>query len=45
VNDEETYDNGEKVVPTYLLPPQVITPDTVDVLVDSGFYQASDLGM
>ena len=45
VNDEETYDNGEKVVPTYLLPPQVITPDTVDVLVESGFYTASDLGL
>ena len=45
VNDEETYDNGEKVVPTYLLEPQVITPDTVDVLVESGFYTADDLGM
>ena len=45
VNDEETYDNGEKVVPTYLLPPQVITPDTVDVLVESGFYKAADLGL
>ncbi len=45
VNDEKTYDNGEKVVPTYLLPPQVITPDTVQVLVDSGFYKAADLGL
>ncbi|ADG75408.1 putative sugar ABC transporter, substrate- binding protein [Cellulomonas flavigena DSM 20109] len=45
VNDEETYDNGEKVVPTYLLPPQVITPDTVQTLVDSGFYTAADLGL
>lgn len=45
VNDEETYDNGEKVVPTYLLPPQVITPDTVQILVDSGFYGAADLGL
>ena len=45
VNDEETYDNGEKVVPTYLLPPQVITPDNVDVLVESEFYTAADLGL
>ena len=45
VNDEETYDNGEKVVPTYLLPPVVITPDNVDTLVESGFYKAEDLGL
>ncbi|GIG39117.1 multiple monosaccharide ABC transporter substrate-binding protein [Cellulomonas phragmiteti] len=45
VNDEETYDNGEKVVPTYLLPPQVITPENVEILVDSGFYGAGDLGL
>ncbi|MCC2312774.1 substrate-binding domain-containing protein [Cellulomonas xiejunii] len=45
VNDEKTYDNGEKVVPTYLLPPQVVTPDSVDVLVESGFYKAADLGL
>ncbi|GCE76298.1 multiple monosaccharide ABC transporter substrate-binding protein [Cellulomonas biazotea] len=46
VNDEETYDNGVKVVPTYLLDPQVVTPDTVEsVLVDSGFYKAEDLGL
>ncbi|MBO3088580.1 multiple monosaccharide ABC transporter substrate-binding protein [Cellulomonas dongxiuzhuiae] len=45
VNDEETYDNGEKTVPTYLLQPQVITPDTVEVLVDSEFYSADDLGL
>ncbi|MBO0920637.1 sugar-binding protein [Cellulomonas sp. zg-ZUI222] len=45
VNDEETYDNGEKVVPTYLLDPQVITPDNVEVLVDSEFYTADELGL
>lgn len=46
VNDEETYDNGVKVVPTYLLDPQVVTPDTVEsVLVESGFYTAEDLGL
>ncbi|MFS0703835.1 multiple monosaccharide ABC transporter substrate-binding protein [Cellulomonas sp. 179-A 9B4 NHS] len=46
VNDEETYDNGVKVVPTYLLPPVVVTPDTVESsLVDSEFYTADDLGL
>ncbi|WP_315093479.1 multiple monosaccharide ABC transporter substrate-binding protein [uncultured Cellulomonas sp.] len=46
VNDEETYDNGNKVVPTYLLDPKVVTPDTVEsVLVESGFYEAADLGL
>jgi putative multiple sugar transport system substrate-binding protein len=45
-NDTKTYDNGNKVVPTYLLPPQVVVKDTVQsVLVDSGFYSASDLGL
>ena len=46
VNDTKTYDNGVKVVPTYLLDPQVVTKDTVkSVLVDSGFYTASQLGL
>ncbi|MFC8191878.1 multiple monosaccharide ABC transporter substrate-binding protein [Cellulomonas sp. NPDC057328] len=46
VNDEETYDNGVKVVPTFLLPPVVVTPDTVESsLVESGFYTADDLGL
>ena len=46
VNDTKTYDNGTKVVPTYLLAPQVVTKDTVkSALVDSGFYSASDLGL
>ena len=46
VNDEESYDNGVKVVPTFLLDPKVVTPDTVEsVLVESGFYEAADLGL
>jgi putative multiple sugar transport system substrate-binding protein len=46
VNDEKTYDNGVKVVPTYLLPPQVVVKDTVEsVLVESGFYTKADLGL
>ncbi len=45
-NDNETYNNNVKVVPTLLLDPLVVTPDTVEKdLVDSGFYKASDLGL
>jgi putative multiple sugar transport system substrate-binding protein len=44
VNDTETYDNGEKVVPSYLLPIETVTTDNVqEALVDSGYYDASDL--
>lgn len=46
VNDTETYDNGVKVVPSYLLEPQVVTKDEVeDALVGSGFHSAEDLGL
>ncbi|GAA1851470.1 multiple monosaccharide ABC transporter substrate-binding protein [Myceligenerans crystallogenes] len=46
VNDTESYDNGVKVVPSYLLQPQVVTKDDVEeVLVGSGFYDAADLGL
>ena len=46
VNDTTTYDNGKKVVPSFLLPPQVVTKDTVQKdFVDSGFYKASDIGL
>jgi len=46
VNDTETYDNGVKVVPTYLIDPKVVTAETVEAdLVESGFYSAEDLGL
>jgi len=46
VNDTETYDNGVKVVPTYLLEPTVVTKDNIqDTLIASGFYTAADLGL
>ena len=46
VNDTKTYNNGNKVVPTYLLDPMVVTKDNVkSALVDSGFYTAADLGL
>lgn len=46
INDPETYHNGVKAVPTFLLPPTVVTPDNVeDELIDSGFYKPEDLGL
>ncbi|MDM8083487.1 sugar ABC transporter substrate-binding protein [Cellulomonas cellasea] len=46
VNDEESYNNEVKVVPTYLLPPVVVTKDTIQsTLIDSGFYTAADVGL
>jgi putative multiple sugar transport system substrate-binding protein len=46
VNDTETYDNGEKVVPSYLLDPEVVVADGVQTkLIDSGFLEASDVGL
>lgn len=40
------YDNGVKKVPTFLLDPQVVVKDDVqELLVDSGFYKASDVGL
>ncbi len=45
-NDTKSYDNGNKVVPTYLLPPVVVTKDDIQSkLVDSGFYTKEDLGL
>ncbi|MEB0004249.1 sugar ABC transporter substrate-binding protein [Cryobacterium sp. RTC2.1] len=46
VNDTKTYDNGKKVVPSYLLAPEVVTKDLVQTkLIDSGFIKASDVGL
>ena len=46
VNDTTTYDNGVKVVPSYLLTPEIVTADTVEpLLVESGFLKASDIGL
>src|SRR6201996_3631291 len=40
VNDTKTYDNGVKVVPSYLLTPVVVSKDNYSkVLVDSGYYK------
>ena len=42
VNDTTTYNNGVKVVPSYLLKPVVVDKSNwVKVLVDSGYYKRS----
>ncbi len=39
INDTETYDNGVKVVPSYLLEPVAVTANNwQEILVDSGYY-------
>ena len=41
VNDTKTYDNGEKVVPAYLLQPvSVDKTNYQQVLVDAGYFKA-----
>ncbi|GAA6142080.1 multiple monosaccharide ABC transporter substrate-binding protein [Hydrogenophaga sp. 5NK40-0174] len=44
VNDTKTYDNGAKVVPSYLLKPVAVDASNwKQVLVDSGYYKASQI--
>jgi putative multiple sugar transport system substrate-binding protein len=44
VNDTTSYDNGVKVVPSYLLDPVPVTKDNVQsALVDTGYYTAAEL--
>ena len=44
VNDTKTYENGVKVVPSYLLKPVAVTKDNYkQVLVDGGYYTADQL--
>jgi putative multiple sugar transport system substrate-binding protein len=46
INDTKTYDNGKKVVPTYLLNPVLVTKaNWKPVLIDSGYYTMQQLGM
>ncbi|MGY1704112.1 multiple monosaccharide ABC transporter substrate-binding protein [Geodermatophilus sp. SYSU D00697] len=43
-NDTETYDNGVKVVPSYLLPVETVYADNIQsVLVDSGYWTQEEV--
>jgi putative multiple sugar transport system substrate-binding protein len=45
VNDTKTYNNGVKVVPSYLLTPYIVTTKNYKkLLIDSGYIKAADLG-
>ncbi|RFC62317.1 sugar ABC transporter substrate-binding protein [Fulvimarina endophytica] len=44
INDTETYNNGVKVVPSYLLKPVLVTKGDIEpVLVESGYYTEDQL--
>ena len=43
-NDTETYDNGVKVVPSYLLPVETVYKDDIQaVLIDSGYWTEDEV--
>ena len=43
-NDTESYDNGEGVVPSYLLPVETVYADTIQSsLVDSDYYTEQEV--
>jgi len=43
-NDTQTYDNGVKVVPSYLLPVETVFAENIGpVLVDSGYWTAEEV--
>ncbi len=44
VNNTEDYDNGVKVVPSYLLEPVIVTKDNIqDALIDSGYWTEEEI--
>jgi putative multiple sugar transport system substrate-binding protein len=44
INDTETYDNGVKVVPSYLLEPYIVVADNIqEQLVDSGYWTEEEI--
>ncbi len=46
INDTETYDNGVKVVPSFLLQPVPVVKDNVEsALVETGYWTAAELGL
>jgi putative multiple sugar transport system substrate-binding protein len=44
VNNTTDYDNGVKVVPSYLLESQIVVKDNIqEVLVDSGYWTDAEI--
>lgn len=43
-NDNESYDNGKGIIPSYLCEPTVVTIDNYkEMLLDSGYYKEADI--
>ncbi|MBK5200174.1 MAG: sugar-binding protein [Spirochaetaceae bacterium] len=46
INDTKTYDNGVKIVPSYLCTPVYASNDNIQkLLIDSGYYTKAQLGL
>lgn len=43
VNDYEQYDNGVKIIGTYLCDPQMIDRDNYEILIDNGYYTEKEV--
>ena len=43
VNDYEQYDNGVKIIGTHVCEPQLIDEGNYQILVDNGYYEASEI--
>ena len=43
VNDYEQYDNGVKIIGSYLCEPQVINGDNFELLIDNGYYEDEEV--
>lgn len=43
VNDYEQYDNGVKIIGSYLCEPQVIDGDNFELLIDNGYYKEEEV--
>lgn len=43
VNDYESYDNGVKIIGTYICEAQVIDADNYEILIDNGYYSEDEV--
>lgn len=43
VNDYEQYDNGVKIIGTYLCEPKIIDRDNYEILIDNGYYEDEEV--
>jgi putative multiple sugar transport system substrate-binding protein len=46
INNDSDYDNGVKVVPSYLLQPVIVVKDNIEpALVETGYWTAEEIGL